>query len=227
MSLLRIRDLSAGYRRENGEKFTILQIPEFTIESPSQVCMKGRSGSGKTTFLNAISGILIPFSGSIQLDEVELTKLGEAQRDITRGKKIGFIFQTFNLISGFTSLENVILGSVFAGDPNEEASNTRKRAEELLNKVGLSDRLNHFPGQLSSGEQQRVAIARALINRPKLILADEPTGSLDETTGKLVLELICKLTSESKAALLLVTHDPSVMDRFERIVDLKELNRVL
>jgi ABC-type lipoprotein export system ATPase subunit len=223
MSLLKIKNLKAAYRRPQGDSITVLNIPEFEIQEAEQIALKGRSGSGKTTFLNVISGILSPYEGSVVLAGKELKDLSESQRDVFRGEHIGFIFQTFHLLDGFTALENVVLGSVFAGNPEEETSSVKDRALKLLKQVGLDHRENHLPRMMSSGEQQRVAIARALINKPRIILADEPTGSLDEKNSSEVLELIRNLSSESKAALLLVTHDPSVMERFKKVVDLKQL----
>jgi ABC-type lipoprotein export system ATPase subunit len=224
MSLLEIQELKANYVRATGQVISILHIPEFKVGEGEQVALKGRSGSGKTTLLNVISGILSPYEGSVRLLGQELKNLSEADRDTFRGRHIGFVFQTFHLLQGFTALQNVVLGSVFSGDENDQDSSTLNRARELLKQVGLEHRENHLPRMLSSGEQQRVAIARALLNKPNLILADEPTGSLDEKNSSEVLELIKKLSSGSGAALLLVTHDPSVMETFSRVVDLKELN---
>ena len=224
MSLLEVRDLKVEYPRTDGTHLSVLDVPEFKIEERSQVCIEGRSGSGKTTLLNVISGILSPTRGCVILDGASLELLNEAERDVMRGRKIGFVFQTFNLLSGFTALENVILGSVFAGDPNEDGADTKKRGCELLDKVGLSGRAHHRPGMLSSGEQQRVAIARALMNKPRLILADEPTGSLDDKSGREALDLILSLASASGAALLLVTHDPAVMARFSTVIDLARIS---
>jgi ABC-type lipoprotein export system ATPase subunit len=226
MRLLEVKDLKVTYTRPNGNPFTVIHIPEFDIKEGEQMALKGRSGSGKTSLLNAISGILGLYEGSVLLLGKELKNLKEAERDTFRGKNIGFIFQTFHLLQGFTALQNVVLGSVFAGNPDEETSVTLQRARELLKRVGLSDREHHHPRMMSSGEQQRVAIARALINKPKLILADEPTGSLDEKNGGEVIDLIKELCSASGASLLLATHDPVVMGGFARVVDLKELNRV-
>jgi ABC-type lipoprotein export system ATPase subunit len=226
MPLLHVRNLLAGYRKSEGSgNLTILDIPEFQLESAAQVVLKGRSGCGKSTFLNVIAGLHPAESGEVLLDGTDLTRISEAERDSLRGRTIGFIFQDFHLLKGFSSLENVMLGSVFAGDPNEEPSATRKRAVKLLERVGLTHRLNHHPGMLSSGEQQRVALARALMNRPKLILADEPTGSLDEHTGSEVLKLLGELCRDQQIALILVTHDPLVMSRFENVTDFNTLNR--
>ncbi len=225
MSLLEIRNLKVEYRRPDGSRFTVLHIPEFRLQPAELMAIKGHSGSGKTTLLNVISGILLPTKGVVKLSGKDLAALREVERDRIRGQNIGFVFQTFNLLAGFTALENVVLGSLFAGDPNEETASTKNRAIELLHKVGLQDRMHHRPRTLSSGEQQRVAIARALINKPSLVLADEPTGSLDEKNGREVLDLILSLTSTTGAALLLVTHDPSVMKRFFKVVDLKDFNK--
>ncbi len=226
VSLLEIQNLKVDYARPDGLPLTVLHISELKIEAHEPLALKGRSGSGKTSLLNVISGILTPYTGSVVLLGQELKSLEEAQRDTFRGQNMGFIFQAFNLMPGFSALQNVVLGSVFAGDPNEKPSTTLERAHELLKRVGLSDRAYHHPQRLSSGEQQRVAIARALINKPKLILADEPTGSLDEKNSNEVIDLILELSSISGASLLLATHDPLVMARFSRVVDLKELNRV-
>jgi ABC-type lipoprotein export system ATPase subunit len=226
MPLLHVRSLLAGYRRiEGGGNLNILDIPEFQLESAAQVVLKGRSGCGKSTFLNVIAGLHPAGSGEVMLDGTNLTRISEAERDSLRGRTIGFIFQDFHLLKGFSSLENVMLGSVFGGDPNEETAATRKRAIKLLERVGLDHRLDHHPRMLSSGEQQRVALARALMNRPKLILADEPTGSLDEHTGSEVLKLLEELCRDQQIALILVTHDPLVMSRFENVTDFNTLNR--
>jgi ABC-type lipoprotein export system ATPase subunit len=225
MSLLRVKGLKVRYILSDDRELSVLDIPQFELPHESEICVRGHSGSGKTTFLNVISGLRIPNEGKIFLNDVELTALSESERDAQRGKSIGFIFQTFNLLSGFTAVENVLLGSVFAGDPDEDSGVTRDRALDLLKKVGLEERADHYPRMLSAGEQQRVAIARALMNRPKLILADEPTGSLDEKNSKEVLELIRSLAKASDAALLLVTHDPDVMARFDKLIDFKDFNK--
>jgi putative ABC transport system ATP-binding protein len=223
MPLLEVRGLRVEYATPSGDLARVLDVPRFELEAGARRCLRGRSGSGKTTLLNAISGIRLPTAGSVLLDGHEMTALTEDARDRARGRTIGFVFQSLNLLSGFTALQNVVLGSVFAGDPNEETRATSRRAEGLLRAVGLGERMHHRPRALSTGEQQRVAVARALINRPKLILADEPTGSLDAAQAEGVLELILRLSGEAGAALLLVTHDPSVMARFADVVDLESL----
>jgi putative ABC transport system ATP-binding protein len=151
---------------------------------------------------------------------VDLARVSEAQRDVFRGRHIGYIFQTHHLLPGFTALENVLLGMSFTGRAHDPSW-----ATHLLNEVGLAERLHYKPGKLSVGQQQRVAVARALANRPSLVLADEPTGALDASNAQQVLELIRKLCREVKASLLLVSHDPVVTKQFPRVVTLAELNR--
>ncbi|MDD2709672.1 MAG: ABC transporter ATP-binding protein [Verrucomicrobiae bacterium] len=224
--LLRIENLKVNYRKPDGKVWTALDVPLFELDEGEQTVIKGASGSGKTTFLNVIAGLQLPDAGRVCFQGREVNRMGEAERDVFRGRQMAFVFQSFNLLAGFTAMENVLLGAVFAGDPDEETRTTRERAQELLRKAGLGDRLRHRPAMLSAGEQQRVAIARAMMNRPRLILADEPTGSLDEANGREALDLLTKMAADSGAALLLVTHDPSVMGRFKRVVDVREWSPV-
>jgi len=221
MSLFAIRDLVKSYRRPDAGEHRVLEIREFSLAAGEQLALRGESGSGKTTFLNLIAGILSPDSGSITLDGRELAQLGEAQRDRLRAETIGFIFQTFNLLQGHTVLENVELGMAFGRGVN------RAHAESLLKRVGLADRLHHYPRQLSTGQQQRVAVARALANSPKLVLADEPTGNLDRRNARESLLLIREVCRETGAALLLVSHDERVLASFEHMQDFALLNRAL
>ncbi|MGE3312739.1 MAG: ABC transporter ATP-binding protein [Limisphaerales bacterium] len=219
MALLEIRDLRKTYTTPDGGKLVVVDVPRFDMDPRRQVALSGESGSGKTTLLHLIAGILAPDSGSVRLDGVELAGLGEAARDRVRATHIGYIFQTFNLLQGYTCLENVLLGMSFG--PGSD----RGWAESLLRRVGLGDRLRHYPRQLSTGQQQRVAVARALANRPKLVLADEPTGNLDHRSAREALRLIREACAESEAALLLVSHDREVLAEFEHREDLVRLNR--
>ncbi|NUN94182.1 MAG: ABC transporter ATP-binding protein [Verrucomicrobiae bacterium] len=225
MALLEVRDLLVEYRTPDGGVLRALDVRRFDLAAGERRCLRGRSGSGKTTLLNAISGIRLPTAGCVRLDGKEITALAENARDRLRGRTIGFVFQAFHLLPGFTALQNVVLGSVFAGNPEEESAATLRRARELLRAVGLEARMHHRPASLSAGEQQRVAVARALMNRPKLLLADEPTGSLDAAQAGAVLDLILRLADEAGAALLLVTHDAAVMARFGGVTDLESLAR--
>ena len=216
-----VRDLVKSYRRPDAGEHRVLDVKEFALGEGEQLALRGESGSGKTTFLNLIAGILSPDSGSIVLAGHELTRLGEARRDRLRAETIGYIFQTFNLLQGHTVLENVELGMAFGRGVN------RAHAEGLLKRVGLGDKLNHRPQQLSTGQQQRVAVARALANQPKLVLADEPTGNLDRRNSRESLLLIREVCRETGAALLLVSHDERVLAQFEQMKDFALMNRAL
>ena len=218
--LLQVSLLKKAFPGPDGGRKPIIDINDFSIGSGEQVAVRGESGSGKTTFLNLISGILAPDSGSIRIGTEEMASLNEPARDRLRGSKIGYIFQTFNLLQGYTCLENVLLGMTFGARPD------RDRALALLDRVGLSHRLNHYPRQLSSGQQQRVAVARALAKRPKLVLADEPTGNLDHRNARETLKLVRDACAETGAALLLVSHDPEVLASFEAVRDFAAMNRV-
>jgi putative ABC transport system ATP-binding protein len=181
----------------------------------------GRSGSGKTTLLHLIAGISRPDEGVIRIDGVDIARLPEAGRDRFRADKIGYVFQTFNLLPGFTALENVLLGMSFAtGRAKPE------RAKHLLDRVGLAHRLHHKPAQLSVGEQQRVAVARALGNKPKLLLADEPTANIDTRHQQQVVDLIRDTCREENVALVLVTHTPQVAEQFQRVENLEQVNQL-
>ncbi len=218
MSLLEIRDLKKAYVGPDKTRQLVIHVPAFTMAADAQVAMAGESGSGKTTLLHLIAGILTPDAGSVSLGGTSVSALSEAERDRFRARNIGYIFQTFNLLPGFSCLENVLLGMCFG------AGEKRDLAVELLKRVGLEDRLDYLPRQLSTGQQQRVAIARALANRPKLVLADEPTGNLDATNGREAIRLIRETCRENGAALLLVSHDRHVLSQFETVIEFEKIN---
>ncbi len=218
MSLLEIEGLRKTYRAPDGTTSTVLDVARFELTERRQVALEGRSGSGKTTFLNCIAGILRPDAGSIRLDGTDLVRLSESGRDSLRARHIGYVFQTFNLLQGYSAHENVLLGMFFGRGPDPG------HAAELLERLGLGDRLGYRPGQLSIGQQQRVAVARALANHPRLVLADEPTGNLDAIHAAEALELMRTICDEQGAALLLVSHDPAVLGRFDTRYELSELN---
>ncbi len=180
----------------------------FYLRAGQHLAVRGESGSGKTTFLHLIAGILAADGGSIRIGQEDMAALREPERDRLRARTIGYIFQTFNLLQGFTCLENVLLGMSFG--PGAD----RARATAVLERVGLGHRLHHYPRQLSTGQQQRVAVARALANRPKLVLADEPTGNLDRKNAQESLALIRETSRETGAAQLLVTQATEVMAAF-------------
>ena len=176
----------------------------------------GPSGSGKTTLLSLCAGLDHPNSGEVRLDAVRLNDLDEDGRARLRNECVGFVFQNFNLIPTLTAIENVMVPLELRG-----TNDAREQAPALLRKVGLGERLSHYPAQLSGGEQQRVAVARAFINRPKILFADEPTGNLDAETGHIVIENLFSLNAEAGTALLLVTHDPELAQRTQRVIRLK------
>jgi putative ABC transport system ATP-binding protein len=220
--MLAVTDLRKSYPTPEGGRVDIVRVPSFALAAGEQVALRGESGSGKTTFLNLIAGILAADAGRVVIDGVDLTALSEPQRDRLRAGKIGYIFQTFNLLQGFTVLENVVLGMSFGPRGADRA-----QARAMLERVGLGHRLDHFPRQLSTGQQQRVAVARALANRPKLVLADEPTGNLDRRHGREALALIREVCREQEAALLLVSHDEEVLAQFELRRDFALINAVV
>ncbi|MHC4972315.1 MAG: ABC transporter ATP-binding protein [Planctomycetota bacterium] len=218
MAVLEISGLKKSYVSPEGEQTPILHIPEFQLDEGGQVALHGSSGSGKTTFLNLISGVLRADEGRIVVAGHEITRLSEAERDRVRAQHIGYVFQTFNLLQGYTALENVMLGMMFGNGAD------RAKAAALLERVGLEDRMNYRPRQLSVGQQQRVAVARALANRPELVLADEPTGNLDARRTQDALVLMREVCRENSAALLFVSHDDSILRQFDLVRELSEIN---
>ena len=198
-------------------QLTVLRDVSFAVPQGAFVAIVGPSGSGKTTLLGLLAGLDTPSRGTVILDGVDLGRLTEDQRAKLRGEKVGFIFQSFQLIPTLTALENVQVPLELRGESGASA-----RAVELLTRVGLRDRMDHFPSQLSGGEQQRVAIARAFSNRPRILFADEPTGNLDATTGGRIVELIEELNRESGTSVVLVTHDLTLAGRAGRMVRLAD-----
>jgi ABC-type lipoprotein export system ATPase subunit len=219
--MLLLRGIKKSFDEPGGGRLPVLDVPEFHLAAGEQVVLLGRSGSGKTTLLHVIAGISTPDAGVVAIDGVDIARLGEAERDRVRAEKVGYIFQTFNLLQGFSALENVMLGMTFAQGKRDE-----KWAKDLLARVGLGHRLRHKPGTLSVGEQQRVAVARALANRPRLLLADEPTASVDSKHQQEVIDLIRSTCVEESIALFLVTHAPEVAGQFARVEQLEQFNRV-
>ncbi len=222
-----LSELKKRYVAPDGSFVPTIDIEHFELGDGEQVALVGSSGSGKTTLLHLMAGILVPDSGHVTYDlgaegKVELTRLSEAERDNFRGRHIGYIFQTHHLLAGFTARENVLLGMSFSGRTPDTAW-----ADHLLEEVGLSERRHYKPAKLSVGQQQRVAVARALAARPKVVLADEPTGALDATNAQQVLDLIRQLCQEISASLLLVSHDQNLTRQLPRVVALAELNRAV
>jgi ABC-type lipoprotein export system ATPase subunit len=218
MSLLDIRGLQKSYLAPDGTLQQVINVSEFSMSAEAQVAICGQSGSGKTTLLHLIAGILVPDAGRVSIANTAISELSEPQRDRFRAENIGYIFQSFNLLPGFSCLENVLLSMSFGVGEN------RGTAVELLRRVGLENKLHFRPRQLSTGQQQRVAIARALANHPKLVLADEPTGNLDPANAREAIALIRETCREQRAALLLVSHDRHVLGQFEAVIDFEKIN---
>ena len=198
-----------------GKPLTVLKDITLTVPAGECLAVVGPSGSGKSTLLGLLAGLDQPSAGAVYLDGQRMADLSEDERAKLRGEKVGFVFQTFQLIPTLTALENVQVPLELRGEPSTE------RAQNLLARVGLADRLDHYPSQLSGGEQQRVALARAFSNRPKILFADEPTGNLDTTTGATVIDLMMELNRESGTTLILVTHDPELANRARRTIRLR------
>jgi putative ABC transport system ATP-binding protein len=214
--ILEVEGLSKGYR-EAGRFHAVLERVNARVEQGEFVALLGPSGSGKSTLLNLISGIDSPDHGSVRIGGVELTALDERERTVFRRRRIGFVFQFFNLLPTLTVRENLLLPLELAGGLDAAGE---RRARELLDAVGLGSRGDAFPDRLSGGEQQRVAIARALVHDPALLLADEPTGNLDERTGGRVMELLDSMVRGAGKTLLVVTHSREVASRADRILEL-------
>src|SRR6184192_2964075 len=203
--MLQLRNVKKSYTEPDGSRLPILDIPRFEVNSGEQMVLVGKSGCGKTTLLHTIAGITRADSGEIVIDGIDIARRSEAGVDKIRAAKIGYVFQTFNLLPGFTALENVLLGMTFARGRKDP-----QRARQLLDRVGLSHRATHKPAALSVGEQQRVAVARALANRPSLLLADEPTANIDPRNQQKIVDLIRETCCEENVSLVMVTHSLEV-----------------
>jgi putative ABC transport system ATP-binding protein len=218
--MLFLKDVKKTFRQPDGTPLPILDVPEFHVGQGEQMVLVGPSGCGKTTLLHVIAGISRPDQGKVRIGEFDLGLMSEAECDRFRAQHIGYVFQTFNLRRGFTALENVLLAMRFTGQKTD-----KRRAKELLERVGLGSRMTHKPPMLSVGEQQRVAIARALANKPRLLLADEPTASVDSGHQQQVLDLLRETCQNESVALVLVTHSPEVAGQFSRVDRLADFNQ--
>lgn len=214
--MLVAKSLEKSYR--TGERtLTVLQGVDLRLEEGDFLAILGPSGSGKTTLLGLLAGLDTPTRGSVELAGTDLTPLSEDERARFRREMVGFVFQSFQLIASLTARENVQVPLELRGEPDAGA-----RAARLLERVGLGDRLDHYPAQLSGGEQQRVALARAFVHDPRILFADEPTGNLDAATGEDVIRLLEELNRERGTTLVLVTHDPSLAERARRTIRLAD-----
>jgi putative ABC transport system ATP-binding protein len=213
--ILVIENLTKTFNSGN-KSLTVLEDVSFSIEEGSSVSIVGPSGSGKTTLLGLCAGLDLSSSGTISLDGIKLNALDEDDRAYVRNQKVGFIFQNFQLLPTLTALENVTVPLELRGEKGYKA-----KATDLLDRVGLSDRMHHYPSQLSGGEQQRVAMARAFITSPKVLFADEPTGNLDEETAERVKSLLFNLNKQEGTTLIMVTHNLELASHTERVLQLK------
>ena len=218
MSVLKIEQLKKSYITPSGKKLPVIDVHTFSLDEGEFYGMYGESGSGKTTFLHLIAGIISPDSGLIELQGRDVGKMSISERDALRASQIGYVFQSFNLLQGFTCLENLEIATSFSGNLNTDI------AVELLGRVGLKERMSYYPHQLSVGQQQRVALARAMVNHPKLILADEPTGNLDPDNAEIAMELLRDLCEEINITLLVVSHDSKIIDNFNQKLSWEEIN---
>src|SRR6185295_31149 len=214
-TILNIQNLGKTYQSA-GRELTVLENINFSVEAGSTMAIVGPSGSGKTTLLGLAAGLDRSTTGSVELNNIKLDQLNEDQRAAIRNQHVGFIFQNFQLLPTLTALENVMVPLELRGEKN-----IRPRALELMDKVGLADRGHHYPSQLSGGEQQRVALARAFSNQPLILFADEPTGNLDAETSEKIVNLLFDLNKEAGTTLVIVTHNPELAARTQRIIRLK------
>lgn len=215
--ILKVTDLTKTFT--SGEKkLTVLNHIHFSIQKGISCAVIGPSGSGKTTLLGLCAGLDQPTEGTVELNQQKISSMNESELSAIRNNQIGFVFQTFQLISTLTALENVMVPVELRGVPYREVE---QKAMDLLQEVGLSDRLNHYPNQLSGGEQQRVGLARAFIHQPDILFADEPTGNLDGETGAQIENLLFDLNKKQGTTLVIVTHDRSLAEKCNRTIELK------
>lgn len=215
-NILEVNNVSKNFNRNNGTPLTVLKDISFSVKKGESMSIVGPSGSGKTTLLGICAGLDKASSGFVTLAGTGLEKLSEDQRAYLRNAKVGFIFQNFQLLPTLTAVENVAVPLELRGEKN-----ALSRAGDILEKVGLADRVNHYPSQLSGGEQQRVAIARAFVSNPRILFADEPTGNLDEETADKVSSLLFKLNEDTGTTLVVVTHNHELASKTKRILSLK------
>ena len=215
-SLLELQDIYLNYKTENS-LVEVIKGVNLKINSGENVAVVGKSGSGKTSLIMLIAGLEKVTSGKIIFEDQDISAYSEDELADLRKRKIGIVFQSFYLIPNYTALENVSLVLEI-----NKIENAQKKSAELLDQFGLKDRLNHFPSQLSGGEQQRVAIARSIILSPKLILADEPSGNLDSENSKLIIQLLFKYGKQNNSSLILVTHDQSIAKECDKIIEIKD-----
>ena len=219
MMILQAESLFKSFETEKDNKLDVLKNVSLDIEKNKISVIVGASGAGKSTLLHVLSGIDKPDGGNVKIDDIDIFKLSEIEISKFRNRSIGFIFQFHYLLPEFTAIENISIASMINGTPKKEAM---KRSSELLELVGLKERDNHFPAELSGGEQQRVAIARALVNNPKILFADEPTGNLDSKNSDIIHQLFVDLKNNLGITLLMVTHNKDLVKLADRVLEMKD-----
>jgi putative ABC transport system ATP-binding protein len=217
--MIEVTNLDKKYFIDTPNELHVLDNVNLKIEDGEFVALVGASGSGKSTFMNIVGALDSPTSGEYTIDGVPVQSMTQNELSDIRGKKIGFIFQSFNLMGRSSALKNVELPMLYAGVPAKERT---RRAKELLELVGMGDRVHHLPNELSGGQKQRVAIARSLVNDPSIILADEPTGALDSKTGDIVMDIFKKIHKEKKKTILIITHSMEVAQMTQRIITIRD-----
>lgn len=222
--MINIKNVVMKYQ-DNGTEIEALKIKKLKIEDGKKVAFIGSSGCGKTTLFNLISGMIVPTEGNIEVEDMNITDLTETERDLYRANHIGYIFQDFNLFPEFTVMQNVTLPMTFSKRYSKKEIN--ELAKDMLKKVGMAEKANQKVKTLSGGEKQRVAIARSIVNKPNVILADEPTGNLDYKNGVKIMQLIMDIATEENATLIVITHNNSQLDMFDEVVNIEELNEAI
>lgn len=218
--MIEVHDLCLNYSTRE-ETLRVVDIPHWSVEKGEQIAIFGPSGSGKSTLLHMLAGVLVPSSGRVVVCGEKVSSMSEAERDRFRARRVGYVFQSFNLLQGYTALDNVLMGMTFCSVKPD-----RKLAKSLLEQVGIGARLRHTPSEMSLGEQQRVAIARALAKKPEVVLADEPTGSLDPRNKAQVIDLLRSMCEAQGSSLVLVSHEQDIIAQFEKQVRFADINRV-
>ena len=222
--MIELKNIEMTYD-DNGVKINALKLGKLEVQNGEKVAFIGSSGCGKTTLFNLISGMLTPTKGNVIVEDVDLTTLTEGERDLFRANHIGYIFQDFNLFPDFTVLQNVVIPMSFS--KRYSKGEMEKEALAMLKRVGLEDKKDQKVKTLSGGERQRVAIARSIVNKPNIILADEPTGNLDFKNGAKIMDLIIQIAKEENATLLVITHNNSQLDLFDRSINIEKLNEAI
>jgi putative ABC transport system ATP-binding protein len=222
--MIKLRNLIMTYH-DNGIIIEALKIDKIDIKDGKQVVFTGSSGSGKTTLFNLISGLILPTEGNVIINNTDITTLTEIDRDLYRANNIGYVFQDFNLFPDFTVMQNVLLPMTFS--KRFEKKEMKDKAEDILKKVGMDNKASQKVKTLSGGEKQRVAIARSIVNKPKIILADEPTGNLDYKNGVKIMDLLKQIAKDERATLLVITHNHSQLDMFDEVIDVEKINKAL